>query len=331
MTIDAPTAADGRRTALLLILLVIAAGAGLGLIAGAWTAGVLHLPSSSSAERTNHSSGRLLGPVRFPRLADSYTTAVRGGVDAFGIVAPPGGPVSIVIIPPNGTRVAPAQVDIQVRMDGRHQTAHLTACGLWCYRFAAPVLRGSPATIRVDLRTGGTTVRLSLPPLLPPDESALYTRVVHRMTALRAIAAVQRLGTGAGPVLVTRYTMQAPDRVEYTTSGGQHAILIGNHRWDLHQRTWAECPASSGRDPTYVWQHAVAARAGGRQTVDGHRVRLVRLFNLTVPAWFTLEVADGDMATGVHMIAPSHFMHETYRLDKAAHIEPPHNASPGTC
>jgi len=166
VTIDAPNAANSRRTApLVILLLIIAAGAGLGLIAGAWTAGILHLPSSSPVARTGHGGGRLLGPARFPRLADSYTTAVRGGADAFGIVAPPGGPVSLMIIPPNGISVAPSQVKLQVLIGARRETPQLVPCGLWCYRFAAPVLRGSPAMIGVRVRTEGTTVRLSLPPL----------------------------------------------------------------------------------------------------------------------------------------------------------------------
>ncbi len=330
MTIDAHDPASHRRTAPLLILIITCAGAALGLMAGAWTAGVLHLPTSPHATRTSPSEHRPLGQATFPRLSVSYTTAVRGDSTLYGTIAPPGGPVSIMIIPPNGISVPPSQVDLRLRMGSRRQIPQLTRCGLWCYRFAAPVLQGSAATITIRLPTSTSPSRLTLPARLPANESARYALAVRRMTSVPAVAAIQALSSGSGPAVVTRYAMQAPNRLEYATSSGQHAVLIGNHRWDTHHGTWVECPASAGHDPTYVWQRATAAHAGGQLTHDSRGLLLVHVFNPSVPAWFTLQIASDGRVASAHMLAPSHFMHENYQLGSTVQIRPPKRFTSGT-
>ena len=322
MTSQAPTPRRARRSAPLLVLVVVSIGAMAGLGLGAWASGFLHLPVSTSESRPPATSPPLLGKPTFPNLDASYAIATRSGGVVVGAVTPPGGPVEILIIPPNGVSPSIGRVRIQVAQDGHSRAPRLTQCGTWCYRVPATALRGSTTTMDVQIRGTQTKATLTLPPHIPPDAAALYRRAVRRMTAAHGLVAVQTLSSG-GPAIITHYTAEAPDRLQYTTSTGQHTVLIGHHRWDKHAASWVECPFPGERDPTYVWQGATAARLGGQRIVDGRRFDVVLVLNPTVPAWFTLDMTPTGRVEDVHMLAPSHFMHESYRLEPNATVTPP--------
>ena len=303
-----------------LVLLVVLIGSIAGVVAGAWTAGFLHLPSNRTGAR--QTPPPLLQKATFPRLAASYTTATRAGSDVVGVVAPAGGPVRVLIIPPNGVSPPADDVQIRVTQGGHTLTPRPTPCGTWCYRVPATVFGGSTTTIAVQIRGTPTKAVLTLPARMPADAATLYRRAVTRMTNARGMMATQSLSSG-GPPIITRYTAEAPDRLRYVTSTGLHTVLIGHRRWDLRADGWVECPFAGAHAPAYVWQGAAAPRLAGHRIVDGRRIDIVHVFNPSVPAWFSLDTTAGGRVLDAHMVAPSHFMHESYRLDQNAKVRPP--------
>jgi hypothetical protein len=304
----------------LLVLVVVLIGSIAGVMMGAWAAGFLHLPSSRHAV-SSQAPPPLLRKATFPRLAASYATATRAGSVVVGAVAPAGGPVEVFVIPSNGVSAPVDHMRIRVTRGGHTETPQLTACGTWCYRLSATVFHGSTTRIAVQVGTP-TRATLALPARMPPDASAVYRKAVRRMTSVQAVEATQTLSSG-GPPTIMRYTAEAPDRLRYTTSTGLHTVLIGRRRWDLHAGDWVECPSGGEHAPSYVWQGATAARLAGQRVVNGLQIDTVSVFNPFVPAWFVLDTTANGTALDVHMLAPSHFMHETYRLAQNATVTAP--------
>lgn len=329
MTSTARPKPEINRRSPVLVLAVVFIGSLAGVGLGAWASGFLHLPASKSESHPPQTSRPLLQKPTFPSLDASYAIATRSGSVVVGAVAPSGGPVQVLIIPPNGISPPTGEVRIQVTQDGHTRAPRPTPCGTWCYRVPATVFRGSPTTIAVQIRDTPTKATLTLPAHMPPDASALYRKAVRRMTSAPGLTATQTLSSG-GPAIITRYTMQAPDRLQYTTSTGHHTVLIGHHRWDTHAGSWVECPFPGEHAPSYVWQGAAAARLAGQRDVNGRHLDVVLVLNPSIPAWFTLDTTPTGQVEDIHMLAPSHFMHEIYRLDQTASVTPPPRFQVGT-
>jgi len=231
-----------------------------------------------------------------------------------GVAAREGGPVEVAALRAEG---AVATDDLSFELDG--QPVDAKACGLGCSRLDAQVLDGSPS--RLSVREGSETVSFELPAALPPSGAALFGRAQRTMADLRSFRYLERLTSG-GPAVVTRYEVQAPDRLAFRTASGFRSVIIGKQRWDLHDGRWERTPfpGLTVRE-ALMWYRAKNARVVG--TENG--VTELSAFGLKpVPAWFRLGVEPNGRVAEAEMIAPSHFMLHRYSdFDGDVSIEAP--------
>jgi hypothetical protein len=165
-------------------------------------------------------------------------------------------------------------------------------------------------------------VAFVLPPAAPPA-AAIVRRATRVFDGLRSLRLQERLSSGPGHVLNTRYVFAAPNRMTYLTDAGSAAIVIGNHRWDRQGRgKWVESGQSPIPQPRPFWigpilNARLLGRAGGVDDVSFYDARL--------KAWFRARIQERTGRTlETRMIAAAHFMHHRYSgFDAPTRITPP--------
>ena len=165
--------------------------------------------------------------------------------------------------------------------------------------------------------------RLVFPiPAHAPPAAALAARATRAFRALRSLAFTERLASGAGASITTRWTEEAPNRLAYRIAGGPEAVVIGSRRWDrLPGKPWQESATDALRLPAPPWNTISNARLVAR----GRRTEIVAFLDRSIPAWFELTV---DRRTArplqTRMTATAHFMHHVYGdFDTAPRVRPP--------
>ncbi len=166
-------------------------------------------------------------------------------------------------------------------------------------------------------------------PALPADAQALRllerARVATRR--LQAWREVQQLTTGPGQVVVSQFAVQAPDRLQYKTSSGSEAVIIGTDRYTrdaggpwtrdtLPQRITAEGPL--------IYMSAAKAITRGRQDPCGdERCQIVLWEGAGAHFAGWIGLSTGRMHR-LMMIAPGHFMTIRWEdFDAPIRIVPP--------
>ena len=189
------------------------------------------------------------------------------------------------------------------------------SCGSGCYRAAV-----APSwSLVVRLEDSRVAFRI---PLHAPPAHALADRATRVFRALRSVEFTERLSSGAGAAITTRWTEQAPDRLAYRIVGGPEAVVIGPRRWDrVPGGAWNESAATPLPYPTPPWTQISNAHLVARNA----RTLTVAFLDRAIPAWFEVAI---DRGTGrpleTRMTATAHFMHHTYReFDAAPPVRPP--------
>jgi copper transport protein len=183
-------------------------------------------------------------------------------------------------------------LDVQI---GGHDA---TTCGHGCYR--TEERHGLTTSVVVD-----GMGRVFRSPRGPHDASrTTVTSFRQFFRRSKTVEYVERLASSRTNVIVSRWRLEAPNRVGYTIRGGSQAIIIGAHRWDRaspHAR-WVESrqaplsqPVAPFRKATNVWQ------------ISTHDIVF---YDPTIPAYFDLEFH--ERPTALHMIAAAHFMTDRY-------------------
>jgi hypothetical protein len=234
-----------------------------------------------------------------------------------GVGARPGGPIDLVVMPSDGSVVAPERVE--VRLGNRLLSgADVPSCGRRCLRFPLPVLGGARSVVEVDVERPGkppALVRVPLPARLPSRAETLFRSAQARMLGLRSFTMTETIGTGLSSTpVVSSWTFQAPDRMRYTIVRGNRAVVIGTRRWDSLGRSWEQSSISKLRIPAFAWENAREARLVGRATVGGTRTRVLALWkpDRDFPSWFLLYVADDGRVLRARMATTAHFMVDAY-------------------
>ena len=265
--------------------------------------------------------GRQIGPLAAGIRAEPRPS----GVQATATLLGPGGPASgyrarLVLLSSGGSAEHAAQ-----------------PCGPGCYGALLPA-DGTPRTLRLSVDGPGArgTAVFPLPDRWPPPSAAaLLSRAVRTFRSLRSVVTEQRLASGLGAAVQTRYVQLAPNRFTYEIEGGPQAVVIGDERWDRStpkgrwQRTetdpiptpfleWSGEP----RDATLIGSGRVAGRPAWLVSFD-----VVRGGD---PIWFTVSIDKAtDRFLDLHMTTTAHFMHDRYSaFDAPARIEPPRAATP---
>jgi hypothetical protein len=223
------------------------------------------------------------------------------------VLAPEGGPLSgLKVAFHAGSRLIPARL-----------------CGLGCYSAAAP----RPRHVEVRL-SGSRPVSFDIPDRTRPA-AAIVARAARVTRSLKSLVYTEALRSGPTGGLLTTWSLQAPDEVEYRIKGGADAVVLGTRRWDRDRpgapwRRSQQLPAL--RVPQPAWgSRATNANLLRMGRVDGHPVWVVSFANPTTPAWFTAWI---DRTTyrplRLHMTAAAHFMtHRYLAFDRPLTIEPP--------
>jgi copper transport protein len=192
-----------------------------------------------------------------------------------------------------------------------------SACGSGCYRAPAP--RGGDVAVTVS----GRTLRFRLPEH-PRRARALVRRATAVFRSLRSVSYVERLRSRPGSSVVSRWKLQAPNRLSYTISGGPAGILIGGRRWDRSSPggSWQESRLTPLRVPSPLW----GSGTGNAHLVGaGRSVLEVSLLNRSLPAWFTIRLDRRTLRPlSLDMTAAAHFMHHRYTsFNHPVRIAPP--------
>lgn len=232
-----------------------------------------------------------------------------------GIAARAGGPVEVAAV--RAESPVPAEA---IRLRVRGHDVNGQSCGRGCSLAHVPVLDG--ARTRLSVLIGSTSVSFDLPARLPPSGRAVFARALKTMRSLRSFHFTEQLSSGRGG-LVTKFDIQAPDRLRLRTADGFRAVIIGRTRWDFRGGRW-ERTSFPGLVVTDVlmWHRARSPR------IVGHRangVTELSAFGLEpVPAWFRVLVAPSGRVVEAEMTAPSHFMKHRYgEFNRSARIKAP--------
>lgn len=268
--------------ALLASLALLAAGCGGG-------SGSLPLPQVAPA-------------VVAPPAADAIVDARQWGTRDLA-VARRNGTVTVSVVGAEGSGVS----GLTVRVGGRRAKA----CGSGCYRAPAPP---GPLTVA----GGGRTWRFALP-AAAPSAKRLVASAEKAYARLRSVSLVQRIGSGRGAPLVTRFVFVAPDRLRYASESGPQGVVIGTRRWDRStpSEPWQRSPQDRVHVMHVPWRTATAAHLVAPNTVT--------FFDTGTRAWFRVVL---DPATSlpltVRMTGISHFMLDRFSgFDEPAEVAAP--------
>jgi copper transport protein len=179
-----------------------------------------------------------------------------------------------------------------------------SSCGPGCYE-AQTSARGRIPVV-VDGRPHVFQV-----PRATPAARALLARATRAFRTLRSVTYVERLASSPRNRIVSTFTLESPDRVEYRIHGGASGIVIGTHRWDSSDGQWVSSPSTLLSQPSPIW---------GTPVTNAHvlsRTRnavTVSFLNPKIPAWFVVRFDRRTLQPSrLDMVATAHFMHHVYR------------------
>ncbi|HSC92714.1 MAG TPA: CopD family protein [Gaiellaceae bacterium] len=203
------------------------------------------------------------------------------------------------------------------------------SCGHGCYATTLPVPHPSRFTVRIDGIGAPRSAEFRLPGRWPPLPGAAFLgRATRAFRALDSAVFDERLTSGLGTVLHTRWTLAAPNRLSYSIRGGAGGIVIGTTRWDRAApgAPWKASPTVLLPQPVPPWGSSVA---NARVLSQTPRRLTLSWLDPETPAWFT-GTFDRRTALPVElrMTAAAHFMRDRFvAFDIVGiRIEPPPGA-----
>jgi hypothetical protein len=231
------------------------------------------------------------------------------------------------VLASDGTGLAGLRVRFAV---GATQLPPAKPCGPGCY--ASSAKNGATAR-RVSIALSGrgrapSTVAFELPEHWPVSATPLLRGAERVFKSLRGVVYHERLSSGPRVTITTVWRSEAPNRVSYSTSGGDKGIVIGTTRWDLvvgggWKRSSQDPPLVMPSPPWGAGAYDVTLLGGGR--LDGHTVVRFSMFEPITPAWYTVTLDRRTLRTlNVAMTAAAHFMVDHYvTFNAPRQIRPP--------
>jgi copper transport protein len=196
------------------------------------------------------------------------------------------------------------------------------ACGSGCYKALIPFI--PVVNVKIAGRILRFPVSMHFLSKHPRSAEAFVRRATAVFRSLRSAAYVERLSSGPGSLVVSKWKLAAPDLLSYTIPGGPAGIVIGSRRWDRPspQGRWRKSSGSPLRALAPLW---------GSRTTNAHfvrvrrRVLVVSLLNRSLPAWFTISFDRRTLRPlSLKMTAAAHFMHQRYTsFNRPLRIVPP--------
>jgi copper transport protein len=190
------------------------------------------------------------------------------------------------------------------------------SCGAGCYGAFVPL--GRTATVTVD----GKRLTFAIP-AHPRPASALVVKATRMFRALRSVDYVERLASSPRNKVVSKFTLERPNKLEYRIRRGASGIIIGARRWDRAKSgPWVE----SGQTPLFQPEPIWAGRFTNAFLLDATPTTYVVSFMKPLgPTWFTVRLDRKTLRPrGLRMTTAAHFMTHRYtRFDAPTRIKPP--------
>lgn len=215
--------------------------------------------------------------------------------------------------------------------------ANPDSCGVGCWRFSDA---DSDSRVGAVIEEEGKEYRVSVPAAWQQGANSNAKRLLERaqgaMRGLQTLREEERLTSGPGTYVRTRYRLKAPHRFAYQTSSGASSIVIGKRQWTRTRsdpwqaRQFGALSAFRTRNFFRWTPYARAARLVGVYGSPAGRVADIALVDPATPVWFRLRI---ELSTGRvlkdRMITKAHFMNRRYfAFDEPIEIKPPSRSVP---
>jgi hypothetical protein len=190
------------------------------------------------------------------------------------------------------------------------------ACGSGCYGAFVPL--GRTATVTV----GGKRLRFTIP-AHPTAAAPLVTKATRLFRAARSVDYVERLASSPRNKVISDFTLERPNKLEYRIRGGASGIIIGAHRWDRARgQPWVESGQTLLPQPEPIW----AGRFTNAFLLEATPTTYVVSFMKPLgPTWFTVRLDRKTLLPrDLRMTTAAHFMTHRYtRFNAPPRIKPP--------
>jgi copper transport protein len=214
----------------------------------------------------------------------------------------------VTVLGPDGQGVS----GLDVRVNG----VTAGSCGAGCYGAFVPLKR--TATVSVN----GDRLAFAIP-AHPRPASALVAKATRTFRALRSVDYAERLASSPRNRVVSDFTLERPNKLEYRIRGGASGIIIGGRRWDRAPgQPWVESGQTPLPQPEPIW----AGRITNAFLLDTTPTAYVVAFMKPLgPTWFTVRLDRRTLRPSeLRMTTAAHFMTHRYtRFNAPPRIKPP--------
>jgi copper transport protein len=209
-------------------------------------------------------------------------------------VRPPG--EEVTVLGPDGEGVNGLSVAVNGVKAG--------SCGSGCYGAFVPLKRTATVTVN------GHGLRFAVP-AHPTPAAPLVARATRAFRALRSVDYLERLASSPRNKVVSDFTLERPNKLEYRIRGGASGIVIGGHRWDrARSGPWVESGQTALVQPEPIWAgHFTNAFLLGTTPTT----YVVSFLKPLGPTWFTLRLDRRTLLPrDLRMTTAAHFMTHRY-------------------
>jgi copper transport protein len=246
------------------------------------------------------------GPPPLPAREMVVQGQEAGDIGVALAVRPPG--EEVTVLGPDGGGVNGLHVTINGVTAG--------SCGSGCYGAFFP-LHGNAKVV-----VAGHTLLFSIP-AHPRPAAALVARATRAFRALRSVDYIERLASSPRNKVVSDFTLEHPDRLEYRIRGGASGIIIGGRRWDRSGNgPWFPSAQEPTPQPEPIW----AGHVTNAFLLDATPTTYVVSFMKPLgPTWFTVRLDRRTLLPrDLRMTTAAHFMTHRYtRFNAPRRIKPP--------
>jgi copper transport protein len=190
------------------------------------------------------------------------------------------------------------------------------SCGAGCYGAFVPLERTATVTVN------GDELRFAIP-AHPKPAAALLAKATRAFRGLRSVDYLERLASSPRHKVVSEFTLERPNKLEYHIRGGASGIVIGTRRWDRAAKgRWFESGQTPTPQPEPIW----AGHFTNAFLLDATPATYVVAFMKPLgPTWFTVRLDRKTLLPrNLRMTTAAHFMTQRYvRFDAPPRIKPP--------
>jgi hypothetical protein len=190
------------------------------------------------------------------------------------------------------------------------------ACGPGCYGAFVPLQRLATVTV------SGDRLRFAIP-AHPRPAAPLVAKATRLFRGLRSVEYRERLASSPRNRVVSEFTLERPNKLEYRIRGGASGIVIGARRWDRARgQPWVESGQTPLSQPEPIWAGHFTNAFLLEATPTTYVVSFMKPLG---PTWFTVRLDRKTLLPrGLRMTTAAHFMtHRYVRFNAPLRIKAP--------